>query len=503
MTCISVKSNAPSASAQPAHSRPAIEFFVTARDTGDRLTRKASLEWVADALLSESHPTVMVDPAKTFQTLEGLGGAMTDAVAETYAKLPVAQQRELLAAYFDPETGIGYSLCRTTIHSCDFSSESYTYDEVAGDTSLRWFSIAHDKTYRIPFIKAAMAIATGSLKIFASPWSPPAWMKTNNSMLRGGKLKPEFARAWADYYGRFVHAYAKEGIEVWGLTVQNEPLSVQTWESCQFTGEEERDFVRDHLGPALAEAGLAKVKLMIWDHNRGLLYERARTIYADPQAARYVWGAAFHWYVGDHFDNVRLLHEAWPEKNLLLSEGCVERFDQAKMDDWQWGEKYGNSLMHDLNNWAVGWTDWNILLDEHGGPNHVGNFCFAPIHADARSGRLKYMNSYYYIGHFSKFIRPGAQRAAATSNDDRLLTTAFQNPDGRLAVVVLNLQGEAISFKVWVDGMSAQTVSPAHSIITLRFQNERFATPVRNGGGVLQRSGKESAKNTSIVGAIP
>jgi len=445
------------------------EVYLTAKNTEDRLARKPPLSFEALAQPDEGYPTILVDPRKTFQTLQGIGGALTDASAETFAKLPAQRQQEVLTAYFDPTKGIGYSLCRTNIHSCDFSSGSYSYDDVAGDSKLKHFSIAHDKTYRIPFIKAALATARTPFKLLASPWSPPAWMKTNDNMLHGGKLKPEFADAWAAYYGRFVKAYAQEGIGIWGLTVQNEPMASQTWESCVFTGEEERDFVRDHLGPSLKKAGLSNVKLMIWDHNRGLVYQRAKVVYDDPDAAKYVWGTSFHWYVGDHFDNVRQVHDAWPGKHLVFSEGCAELFDAKRIHDWQWGEKYGKSLLHDLANWTEAWTDWNVLLDEQGGPNHVGNFCYAPVHADTQTGTLTYMNSYYYIGHFSKFIRPGAQRIAATSNDDRLLTTAFRNRDGHLAIVMLNLQDEDIPCKLWIDGQVAKTTSLAHSIMTVMY----------------------------------
>jgi glucosylceramidase len=449
------------------------ELYVTAKNTGDRLTKKESLTFETMPQPDENYPTVLIDPRKTFQTFEGIGGALTDSAAETYAKLPADKQKELLTAYFDGDKGIGYTLCRTNIHSCDFSSGSYTYAEVAGDKELKHFSVDHDKTYRIPFIKAALETAKASqgspFKLYASPWSPPAWMKTNGTMLKGGQLKPEYARTWAKYYGKFVKAYAKEGIPMWGLTVQNEPMATQTWESCIFTGEEERDFVKNHLGPQLAKDGLGKLKLMIWDHNRGLVYQRAKAVYDDPQAAKYVWGTSFHWYVGDHFDNVRQVHDAWPDKKLAFSEGCAERFDAAKISEWQWGEKYGTSLLHDLRNWSVVWTDWNVLLDERGGPNHVGNFCYAPVHADTKTGALTYMNSYYYIGHFSKFIRPGAKRVAATTNDDKLLTTAFKNPDGKLAIVVLNLQDEDIPCKIWIDGQVTKTTSPARSIMTVKY----------------------------------
>ncbi len=440
--------------------------FITAKGTAERLSPRPTLKLEPLAQPDEAFPTVMVDTAKTFQTIVGIGGALTDASAEVYARLPAEQQKKLLTAYFDVDQGIGYSLCRTNIHSCDFSSDSYTYAP-PGDRDLVHFSIDHDRRYRIPFIQAALVAASQPFKLFASPWSPPEWMKSNGDMLHGGKLLPEYAETWANYYGRFIAAYDREGIKLWGLTVQNEPMATQTWESCVFTGDEERAFVRDHLGPALARAGLAGVKLMIWDHNRGILYQRAKAVYDDAEAARYVWGTAFHWYVGDHFDNVRLVHDAWPDKQLLMSEACLYPFDPGRFQDWSLGETYGNSLLHDLNNWAAGWTDWNVLLDERGGPNHVGNYCFAPVHADTRSGALTFLNSYYYIGHFSKFIRPGARRIAATLNDDRLLATAFLNPDGRVAVVVLNLQDEAIRFKLWIDGQAATTDSPAHSIITL------------------------------------
>jgi glucosylceramidase len=408
-----------------------------------------------------------VDPRKTFQTIEGIGGALTDSSAETYAKLPPKSQQEVLTAYFDEEKGIGYSFCRTNIHSCDFSSDVYTYDDVAGDTELKNFSIDHDRKYRIPFIKAALATAKTPFTLFASPWSPPAWMKTNGNMLRGGKLKPEYAEAWASYYGRFVKAYEKEGIAIWGLSVQNEPMAIQTWQSCIYTGEEERDFVRDHLGPALERDGLSGLKLMVWDHNRGLLYARAKVVYDDPEASKYVWGAAFHWYVGDHFDQVRQTYEAWPDKRLVFSEGCPELFNAAKVAEWQWGEKYGLSMLMDLSNGTSAWTDWNVLLDELGGPNHVGNFCYAPIHADTKTGELTYMNSFYYIGHFSKYVRPGAKRVSAVTDDDRLLATAFKNTDGKVAVVVLNLSDETVPFSFWIDGAAAKTTSPAHSIMTL------------------------------------
>ncbi|MCG3156650.1 MAG: hypothetical protein DKINENOH_03274 [bacterium] len=443
------------------------EVYVTAKATNDRITKKEPLTFLPLEQPDEHTPTIILDKDKTFQTLVGIGGALTDASAETFYKLPAKQQQEILTAFFDKAQGIGFTLCRTNIHSCDFSSASYTYAEVPGDTNLKHFSIAPDLKYKIPFIKAVFARAGSELKLFASPWSPPAWMKTNNNMLQGGKLRPEYNQTWADYFVRFVQEFEKAGVPIWGLTVQNEPMAVQTWESCIFTAAEERDFVKYHLGPALERAGLSRLKLMIWDHNRGIMYQRAKVVYDDPEASKYVWGAGFHWYVGDHFDNVRLVHDAYPDKELVFTEGTEANFDANKVKDWQWGEVFGKSIIMDLNNWASGWVAWNVILDERGGPNHVGNFCMAPIICNTKTGELTYMNSFYYLGHFSRFLRPGAKRIICSSNHDDLLATAFLNPDGKIAVVVMNQTEKEIEFHTWIENQAVKTNSPAHSIVTL------------------------------------
>ena len=443
------------------------DVYVTAKNSDLRLTKTAPVSFIDLAQPDEAFPTIMLDASKTFQTIVGIGGALTDASAETFYKLPKDKQEEILTAYYDPEKGIGYSLARTNINSCDFSSGSYAYDETPGDTSLTNFSIDHDKKYKIPLIKEVLKETNNNLKLFASPWSPPAWMKTNNNMLHGGKLKPEYAQAWADYYVKFMQEYQKEGIPVWGLTVQNEPMAVQTWESCIYTAQDENNFVKNYLGPTLEKSLFNNVKLMVWDHNRGIMYQRAMEVLEDPVTSKYVWGVGFHWYVGNHFENVRLVKEAFPDKHVLFTEGCNYPFNIDSLDKWHWGENYGNSIIHDLQNGASGWTDWNILLDEQGGPNHVGNFCMAPVIGDTRTGELHYMNSFYYLGHFSKFIRPGAKRIICSSNDDDLLGTAFLNPNGTISVVVLNLTGKDKDFKVWINNKAAETKSPAHSIITM------------------------------------
>ena len=447
-----------------------VKVYLTAKNTDDKITQTATLNFVDSPQPVETEVSVFVDPSKTFQTMLGIGGALTDAVAETFYKLPKDKQQELLTAYYDKEKGIGYTLARTSIQSSDFSSASYGYVK-DNDVELKTFDVSHDKQYRIPFIKAAMAAAGGKLTLFATPWSPPGWMKTNNDVLHGGKLKPEFDQAWANFYVKFIKTYEKLGIPIWGLSVQNEPMATQSWESCLYTAQDEADFIKNFLGPTLVKSGLADKKLFIWDHNRDLMYQRA-SILEDPEVSKYVWGIGFHWYetwtgAGMNFENERRVAEAFPSKHLLFTEGCFEKFDFARLGDWALGERYGTSMINDFNAGTVGWTDWNILLDEKGGPNHVGNFCFAPIHADTRNGTLIYTNSYYYLGHFSKFIHPGAKRIISAASRDKLLTTAYINPDGKLAVVVMNKTDDNIDYSLWIKGKAAKTTSPAHSIATL------------------------------------
>jgi len=446
--------------------------YLTAKNTNDRLTRQAEkLHFTSKPQPAETEVAVFVDPSKTFQTMLGVGGALTDASAETFYKLPKDKQKELLTAYYDKVAGIGYTLGRTNIQSCDFSSDSYSYVKT-GDVSLKSFDISHDMQYRVPFIKEVIAAAGGKLNLFVSPWSPPAWMKTNNDVLHGGKLKPEYDQSWANFYVKFIKSYEKLGIPVWGLTVQNEPMATQTWESCLYTAEDERDFIKNFLGPTLAKAGMSGKHLIAWDHNRDLMYQRASTIFEDPQAAKYVWGIGYHWYetwtgAGMNFENEKRVAAAFPDKPLMFTEGCAERFDLNNINSWDLGEKYGWSMMNDFNSGTVGWTDWNVLLDEKGGPNHVGNFCFAPVHADTKTGQLTYTNSYYYIGHFSKFIHPGAKRIVSAPSRDMLQSTAYVNPDGKIAVVVMNKTDKDIEYFLWIKGKAAKTTAPAHSIATL------------------------------------
>lgn len=436
-------------------------FVLSARD-GDRQLADQPLPPAA----GDAHrglPRLVVDTSRRFQTHLGFGGAFTEAAASVWQQLPAAERDRFLRDCFDPEHGHGYTLGRVHINSCDFALGHYAHAERDGDFALESFSIARDRQALLPFIRAAQRAAGRPLQLLASPWSPPAWMKTNGRMAEGGRLRPECRAAWAQCYVRFIQAYAAEGVPIWGVSVQNEPMAHQRWDSCLYSAEEERDFVRDHLGPALRDAGLGDVKIVIWDHNRDLMLERARVVYADPDAARFVWGTGFHWYGPEDFDHVQQVHDAWPDKHLLFTEGCQEGGPHT--GSWEVGERYARNVIADLNRWTVGWIDWNLLLDERGGPNHVGNFCSAPILADTARGTLMHQSAYAVLGHFARFIRPGAQRVLSVVAD-ALDTTAFVNPDGQVAVVAANRGDEAQAFVLGIDGGGHAVELPPRSIAT-------------------------------------
>ncbi len=444
--------------------------YSTAANTDLRLKRTGNKTFQKAVQPLETETAVFVNPDKTFQTFLGIGAAVTDASAEVYATLPKEKQEEFIRAYFNVNSGIGYTLLRTSIHSCDFSSGSYTY-VTNEDKSLSTFSIDHDQKYRIPLIKNILA-SYPATPVYASPWSPPAFMKDNNSMLKGGKLLPEFYGSWAMYYTKFIKSYEAAGIPIWGITVQNEPMATQRWESCIYTAEEERDFLKNHLGPTMKRAGYGEKKIIVWDHNRDLINHRADVIFSDPEASQYAWGIGFHWYEtwtgGDPmFSNVAQVNKSYPDKNLVFTEGCVEKFDASKYQHWANGERYGRSMINDFNAGTIAWTDWNILLDQTGGPNHVQNFCFAPIHADTRTDEIIYTPSYYYIGHFSKFIRPGASRISAVASRSSLMTTSFKNLDGSIATVVMNATDSPVTYKLYIGEEAIEETIGAHAIQTV------------------------------------
>ncbi|MCL2878676.1 MAG: glucosylceramidase, partial [Treponema sp.] len=395
--------------------------------------------------------------------------------------MPEAKRREAIDAYFSPETGNGYTLARTHMNSCDFSLENWACVDHADET-LESFSMERPDKYITPLLQAARDASKGSLNLLISPWSPPAWMKDNNEMNHGGKLFKKYYPLWAAYFVRFITELKKRGIDTWAVTVQNEPAAVQTWDSCVWTGAEEGEFAALHLGPALEKYtgnSHKKIKLFVWDHNRDILWDRFSESMAFPNAARYIDGAAFHWYSGDQYENIAKIAKNFPDKDLLFSEGCVE--GKPQIGAWFTGERYAHNIINDLNSGCMGWIDWNIVLDMDGGPNHVGNFCDAPIIADPHTGELHYQSSYYYMGHFSRFIKPGAKRIDFTYTDYQYSTPAaldgrmgnmaecctFRNSDGSVILVLMNRTEGEMFYELKAGGINAKLRCPPRGIQTL------------------------------------
>ncbi len=412
---------------------------------------------------SVSKVDIKLDDSKTYQSMVGFGGAFTESSAYNLSRVNKDVRMQAIKDYFDPVEGLGYTIGRVSIHGCDFSLNSYTYIE-EGDKELKTFDIKRDKEWVIPLIKDAEEIAGRSIELLASPWSPPAFMKDNNSMIHGGKLLPEYRDSWAKYYVKFIEEYRKMGLTIWGLTVQNEPAAVQRWDSCIYTGEEERDFVKNHLGPVLQNSSASDVNLLIWDHNRDIMEERAKAVLSDPEAAKYVWGTGFHWYVSEAFENVGKVHDLFPNKGLLFTEGCQE--GGVHFNSFATGERYARNMIGDFNNWCQGYLDWNLFLDNTGGPNHVNNLCDSPIIVDIFPEKLVHQSSYYYIGHFSKFIRPNALRIGLLNHHDEILATAFKNEDSSIALVLLNETDNDTSVTFELNETQYKVELKKHSIVT-------------------------------------
>ncbi|WFR55743.1 glycoside hydrolase family 30 beta sandwich domain-containing protein [Anaerocolumna sp. AGMB13025] len=399
------------------------------------------------------------------QEILGFGGALTEAAAYTYYRMSKEKQEKLTALYFG-EQGNNYNFCRLHIQSCDFSlgNNSYVTDEA--DTELNSFSISQDEKYVIPYVKEALS-KNPEIQFLGSPWSPPAFMKSNGEMNQGGRLLEEYYEPWAKVIVRYLKEYKKQGIEITRLTVQNEPKAVQKWDSCIFTAEEEKRFACDYLKKELIKQGLSEVKINIWDHNKERVYDRARASISGEEAYAAIDGVAFHWYSGDHFEALQLVRDRYPEKELLFSEGCAEYSKYRNPSQVSVAEHYAHDMIGNLNSGMNAYMDWNVILDSLGGPNHVNNFCDAPVMCDVENDEIEVKLSYYYIGHFSRFIKKGARRVVVSRYTDQLEVTAFVNPEGEKVVLVLNKTETSREFKLWDnDNICDLTICP-HSIMTI------------------------------------
>lgn len=413
----------------------------------------------------------------TYQDVLGFGGAFTESAAYNYSLLTDEQKRDFMEKSFTRDKGIGYNFGRTHINSCDFSLDIYTYVE-KGDKDLSTFNIDRDRKYIIPFIKDAMKYCKDELVLFASPWSPPDYMKENESPIRGGALKEEYKKVWARYYAKYIKAMADEGIKISAITVQNEPNAYQSWESCSYTPEQERDFIEKYLGPVLDEEGLSDIKIIIWDHNKERVYDRSKTIFESEYVKERVWGVGHHWYSGDHYEGMRLVHEQFG-KALISTENCGSIHDDVNY----LAERYGLEIAGDFENFTNGFCDWNLMLSDKGGPFHNRSAasvavagivmedkscgCYAPIIYDTEKKELVYTPIYYYIGHFSKYVQRGAVRVATTRYHRNIVTTAFKNPDGSIVLVMMNITERALPAVVRHNNVCTSVPLDPHSIVTV------------------------------------
>ncbi|MEJ6661525.1 MAG: glycoside hydrolase family 30 protein [Bacteroidia bacterium] len=460
--------------------------------SGDQLTTKTEFN------PSDSASSIKILPEQKFQTITGFGGSFTQSSAHLLNGLSKEKRKEVIDAYFSDE-GARYSLTRTHMNSCDFSTEQYFYAPVADDMNLDSFSIEHDRGDIIPFIKEAMAVSSDGFNIISSPWTAPPWMKDNNHHV-GGKLLPKYYEPWALFYSKYLDAYKAEGIDIWGLTVVNEPHgNGNNWESMHFSPKEMTDFVRDYMGPQLEKDG-HDVKILGYDQNRAGIKEWVDEMYKDEASSKYYSGTAIHWYESTYEvfpEDLQYAHNKAPNKYLIETEGCVDsEVPKWKDDNWYWSKeatdwgwdwatekdkylhpkyapvnRYARDIIGCLNNWVDGWIDWNMLLDKQGGPNWFKNWCVAPVLVDTETDEVYYTPIYYTMAHFSKFIRPGALRIGMETDDKDLQATAAQNPDGTIAIVVFNEDNRAKNFTIELNGSSKSISIDPQAIQTIVIQN--------------------------------
>lgn len=452
------------------------------------------LKQLSEFTKAENAATLKLLPDQTYQTITGFGGSFTESTAYLLNNLSKANREKIIEAYFG-ETGAKYSLTRTHINSCDFSLSNYSYAPVEGDKELANFSIEEDMDDLIPLIKEAMAISKEGFKIISSPWTAPPWMKDNNDW-RGGKLLPEYQETWALFFSKYLDAYKAEGIDIWGVTVENEPLgNNNNWESMHFTPQEMNDFVINHLGPRLESDG-HDINILGYDQNRDHLKEWVDEMYKNEETSKYFDGTAIHWYAStyDWFPEVlQYAHNASPDKYLIQSEACVDAEVPKWQDDqWYWSKeatdwgwdwapedqkhlhpkyapvyRYARDIIGCLNNWVDGWVDWNMVLDRQGGPNWFENWCVAPVIVDPDQDEVYFTPIYYALTHFSKYIRPGSKRIGFENSDEDLMVTAAQNPDGSIAVVILNQGLVDKSIKLFLGEKSKNISISAQAIQTI------------------------------------
>lgn len=417
----------------------------------------------------EENRIVNLYPEVKFQRILGFGGAFTESASYVFSRMGKENQKKIIEDYFG-DSGLQYNFGRVPIDSCDFSFGNYSAVTDPDDTELKSFSLKRDEQYILPMIKSAQEKTGRQLKLVLSPWSPPAFMKTNGQKNGGGRLKEICRKGWADYICKYISDYQNRGLKVFAVTVQNEPKAVQRWDSCIYSSLEEQVFVRDFLAPALQKNGLKDVKIIIWDHNKERAFDRTESICSDETTNNIVAGVGFHWYSGDHFEALSLIRKKYPDKLLLFTEGCVEYCKFNSDGQLKNAQMYAHDMIGNFNAGMNIFIDWNLLLDSKGGPNHANNFCDAPILCDYENDVYEKKLTYIYISHFSKFVKPGAVLIGYTRYTDAVEVAAFQNPDEKLIAVLLNRKDTSIFMNLRLKDRICPVNLPGQSIVTVEIK---------------------------------
>nr|XP_033320773.1 lysosomal acid glucosylceramidase-like [Megalopta genalis] len=396
--------------------------------------------------------TLTINRQKMYQKILGFGGAFTDSTGINMKKLSPATQMQLMRAYFDPLVGSKYNLARFPIGGTDFSVRPYSLDDVANDTSLEHFSLApEDLNFKIPYANIARELNPFT-KFFASAWSAPGWMKTNGDFASFGYLKKEYYQVYADYLAKFADAYKMHDLDIWAITTGNEPtinshINSSKVISMGWTPESMADWVAENLGPTLAASASHKTRVLALDDDRDLLPRWVEPLYNNETASQYTVGTAVHWYFG-FLAPITVLdetHDLNPNKLILMTEASQGPTYWGRStlvsDMWTLGEEYILSIIEHLNNWAVGWVDWNLVLDQAGGPTWINNTLNAGIVVNPESDEFFKLSMYYAIAHFSKFVDRDSVRINITDTDT-VKSSAFVTPTDEVVVVLYNKASE-------------------------------------------------------------
>ena len=452
----------PAVFASPQIPSPSGSVEVRVTDATRRHLPAASLRWQS-APAAESANIIVVDPSKKFQPVLGFGAAFTDAACYTFSQLPEPARQQLFEELFSPKQ-MGISVCRLCIGSSDYSRNVYSYDDGAPDPELSRFSIEHDRGYILPALQRARKI-NPELFLLGSPWSPPNWMKDNNSML-GGTIHRPYLKPYANYIVKFLQAYKAEGVEVNAVTPQNEVDTDQDsrMPACLFPQEVEVQYVGEHLGPAIQNAGL-NTQIWLIDHNYNL-WGRAICELDDPKVSKYTKSIAWHGYVGQPEWMQKVL-AAHPDVEMYWTEGGPDVTDPNYTRDWsKWSQTFAGILRHGAR-CAIG---WNLALDENGKPN-IGPFsCGGVVTINSQSRQITRSGQYWALYHYSHAMRRNATVVASHGETQNVSHVAVVNPDGSYAVVLTNSGNAPQAVQVRLVSAATSISLPADSITTLMWR---------------------------------